>query len=66
MLTPEDARALVPLALGRLFAMMMRPYQPGDEDTYHAIRSIVLDATEPPPDHRPNWARDRLKGAAGD
>jgi hypothetical protein len=56
----------VALALGRLFAIMSRPYEPGDDDTYMACRAIVLDATEPVPDYRPNWAKQRLGGAAGD
>lgn len=61
-MTPPEVR----LALGRLFSIMSRPHRPGDEDVYHRCRAIVLDASETPPDDRPNYARDRLKGAAGD
>lgn len=62
---------LVQMALGRLFLMAQRPYQPGDEDTFHAIRSIVLDEAERrglshEPGYQPNYARDRLRGAQGD
>lgn len=52
-------RQAVSMALGRLFAIASRPYQPGDEKTYEAIRAIVLDATEPQPlGYEPSYARD--------
>ena len=58
----------VRLAIGCMLRMMARPPQPGDEDVYHKCRSIILDADEgvTVPDYRPNWARDRLKGAQVD
>lgn len=53
------------LAMGRLFRLMSRPYQPGDDETYTAVRSFILDRCEPAPEHAPNWVRDRLHGACG-
>jgi hypothetical protein len=60
--------SLMSLALGRIFRMMSRPTQPGDVEEYERCRAIVLDSLDEPiaPDSRPNYARDRLKGAAGD
>ena len=55
----------VELALGRIFRLMSRPEQPGDVADYERRRAIVLDLCEPQPDYVPNYARDRLKGAAG-
>lgn len=47
--------------------MMQRPEQPGDVETYQAIRAIVLDASpDPAPDARPNYAAQRMSGAKGD
>ncbi len=66
MTTPSTVPPEVQLALGRLFAMMTRPEQPGDADQFHEIRAIVMDSCEQRADYRPNWARDRLTGAAGD
>lgn len=43
---PGEVRALAHLALGRIFGMLLRPYQPGDEATYHECRAIVLDASD--------------------
>jgi len=57
----------VQLALGRIFRLLSRPFQEGDLEEYHRCRSIILDASpEPQEDHRPNWVRDRLRGAQGD
>ena len=53
------------LAMGRLFRLMSRPYQPGDDETYTAVRSFILDHCEPAPEHAPNWVRDRLCGSDG-
>ena len=65
-MTPER-RALAELALGRIFRMGSRPYQEGDIAEYYRCRDIVLDAAEALPyDDRPNYARDRFRGAAGD
>ena len=57
----------VQLAIGRLFLMLSRPEQPGDIETFHEIRSIVLDSSEQQtPDHRPNYVAQRMTGAQGD
>ena len=61
----------VKMALGRLFAAGGRPSQPGDTETFAAIRAIVLDAAEQAVGHAPlyyehNYQRDRLRGASGD
>ena len=56
----------VNLALGRIFSLMSRPTQPGDVAEYERCRAIIMDLCEPvQPDYAPNWARDRLLGAAG-
>ncbi len=66
-MTQTQIPAEVKMALGRMFQMMLRPSQPGDVETYNAIRAIVMDAAEPQPQAwAPNYARDRMLGAAGD
>jgi hypothetical protein len=64
----QERSGLVALALGRIFRMGSRPTQPGDIEEYERCRAIILDAIDPPPfiDYRPNYARDRNSGAAGD
>jgi hypothetical protein len=64
---PEDAR-IVNLALGRMFRMMSRPEQPNDAEEYRRCRTIILDfaGDDTPADYRPNYARERNSGAAGD
>lgn len=69
--TREELETLVKLALGRIFRLGSRPTQPGDVEQYEFCRSLIMDATEllrenPPKDTRPNWVRDRNKGAQGD
>ena len=62
----EENKQAVRLALGRIFLLLSRPTQPGDEAVYWACRDIILDcapAQEEP--WRPNWIRDRNKGAPG-
>ena len=55
------------LALGRILRLASRPEQPGDIEEYERCRSIILNTFEPVnADYRPDWARDRLKGAQGD
>lgn len=55
------------LAIGRILRLASRPAQPGDVAEYERCRAIVLDAAEPvAPEYTPNYARDRLRGAAGD
>lgn len=62
-----ERRALAELALGRLFRIGSRPFKEGDIAEYYRCRAIVLDAVEVLPcDYRPNYARDRYRGAAGD
>jgi hypothetical protein len=60
----------VQMALGRLFLLASRPAQPGDEDTFHAIRSIVMNEADARGmavnAWQPNYARDRRCGAQGD
>jgi len=56
----------VQLAIGRLFLMLSRPEQPGDIETFHKIRAIVLDSAEHQPDYRPNYVAQRDSGAQGD
>lgn len=48
-LTPSPAPPIRPVdpvaaALGRLFAIGSRPFQPGDHETYEACRSVVMAA----------------------
>lgn len=77
----REENATVQLALGRIFRMASRPTQPGDVAEYERCRGVILDILDPvapkladgtvihwqsAPDERPNWARDRNKGAQGD
>ena len=55
------------LALGRIFRLLSRPYQPGDVSQYEAARAAVLaHSPTPAPDYTPNYARDWNRGALGD
>lgn len=55
------------LALGRILRLASRPEQPGDVADYERCRALILDTLAPvTPDYQPCYARDRLKGAAGD
>ena len=56
----------VQLAIGRLFLMLSRPEQPGDIETFHKIRAIVLDSADCRTDYRPNYVAQRMTGAQGD
>lgn len=63
--TERDATAR--LALGRLFSMMQRHSQSGDVDMYHRIRAVVMENAPAGGEYyRPDYVRDRLKGAQGD
>lgn len=42
----ETRDAIVRFALGRIFALMSRPTEPGDVERYEAARSAVLDALQ--------------------
>lgn len=54
----------VQLALGRLFRMLSRPYQQGDDDDYMACRSIILNSGKSTDLYTVSYARDHNKGAA--
>ena len=41
--TTDGTPLEVQLALGRLFRMMSRPYQEGDDAAYDACRAIIID-----------------------
>lgn len=72
--TPENeeavghlrAQVLAELAIGRIFRLGSRPTEIGDVEEYERLRAIIMDAAPNPTDHKPNYVRDRLKGAAGD
>lgn len=64
--TPQD----VQLAIGRLFRMLTGQPSASDVSDYFACREIIMGAaaergmnTAGP--YEPNYARDRLRGAAG-
>lgn len=67
-----DPRQIAELALGRILRLGSRPSQPGDAAEYARCRALILDAIDPAgtvferEDPRPNWPRDRFKGAQGD
>lgn len=54
------------MAMGRILRMAARPFRPGDIEDYERCRSIIMADRDIMPDHRPNYARDRLRGAQGD
>ena len=61
--------ASVAMALGRIFGMMQREARAGDVEEYERCRALVIGALKAETDamaSRPNWARDRKRGAAGD
>ena len=63
----KTERRFVKCAIGRLFSIMSRPYQPGDEEEYEKCRRVVTElCDEPSDDFQVCYVRDRLKGAAGD
>lgn len=65
-MTNEDKNT-VNLAIGRIFRMASRPTKPGDVAEYERCRALILDLVAPvAPGYTPNYARDRLSGAAGD
>lgn len=65
-LSKEEHHAAMNMAIGRLFRLMSRPTQPGDVEQFYRCRSVVLDLGDASPDSRPNYARDRNRGAQGD
>ena len=67
MLTDDERRRAVGLAIGRLFSLTLRPSKPGDVEQYEVWRRVILEcAPEVHPDYTPSYVRDRNKGAAGD
>ena len=56
----------VQLAIGRLFLMLSRPEQPGDIETFHKIRAIVLDSADCRTDYLPKYVAQRMNGSQGD
>lgn len=54
------------LAFGRILRLASRPTQEGDVADYERCRRIIMADSSEFIDVRPNWARDRNKGAAGD
>lgn len=57
----------VQLALGRIFRLGSRPFRSGDLEEYEKARAVVLAHTSSESEvYRPDWARDRSKGAPGD
>lgn len=63
----KDHERIAELAMGRIFRMMSRPFQEGDVEEFYRCRDIVMSGvSQEPEDLAPNYARDRLMGAAGD
>jgi hypothetical protein len=66
----QQMSAEMKLALGRIFRLASRPAQEGDVAEYERCRALILNAADAAgintsPDYQHCWARDRLKGAAG-
>lgn len=59
----SDEDRIVALALGRLFLLGSRPFQPGDIEQYEACRAVIL-ANSPNSSNNwaPDYARDHRKG----
>lgn len=73
MATTGERRQLMELAIGCILRLGSRPVQLGDIEHYETARMVILacaDAKGDDParyaDHRPNYARDRMRGAQGD
>lgn len=70
-MSDDEARMVGQMAMGRLFQLMSRPYQRGDELEYGGARMALMDAAavlgmDLTAGYRPDYARDRHSGAAGD
>jgi len=72
-MTRAEANAMCCMAMGRLFRMASRPPEPGDANTYHAVRSVMMECAPIAlgheidlTSHAPNYVRDRHKVAQGD
>ena len=61
----EWERTALNLAVGRVLRMLFG-HVPFNERAYWSCRTVVLDIMGDTEDHAPNYARDRMKGAAGD
>lgn len=44
--TPDEARVLMRLCIGRLFLLAARPTQPGDDEQYDHLRRVARDCAE--------------------
>lgn len=44
--TPDEARVLMRLCIGRLFRLASRPEQPGDDEQYEHLRRVAMDCAE--------------------
>jgi hypothetical protein len=64
----EIETGIVNLALGRIFLLMSRPFQPGDVEEYERCRRIVMDHSggDCAAPYAPNYVAQRLMGAQGD
>lgn len=51
-MTDAERKAAVHLALGRIFLLLSRPYQPGDEAEFANARAVILEATDTVPEYR--------------
>lgn len=58
-----EAATIVKMAIGRLFLLGSRPFQPGDIEQYEDCRRVIL-ANSPNSSNswEPCYPRDRLKG----
>lgn len=45
-MTDAERKAAVQLALGRIFRLLSRPNQPGDEVEFANARAVILEATD--------------------
>lgn len=61
-MTAEETQ-MVNMAIGRLFRIMSRPYQEGDEEQYEKCKDVITAiAGSGGTDYAPNYARDYRKG----
>ena len=42
----NESRAITELALGRIFRLLSRPYQPGDIEQYEKCRKVVMELAD--------------------
>lgn len=65
-MSQAEQAATINLAIGRIFRLASRPFQPGDIAEYDRCRGLILDQAATPANTAPNYIRDRLCGAQGD